>query len=79
MTTSAGAHAFIKPSPRQRVEWAIDQGWSDPKAIAIYTTLTLDRVYTELGRLADLKRVVKVSKGCWKRPGDVCLLAATWR
>jgi predicted transcriptional regulator len=81
MPTAAGAHAQTAPMPRerQRVLWALEQGWSEPRAIAIYTTLKLDRVHTELRRLEDKGIVKQVGKSCWKPARDACLLAEVWK
>lgn len=68
---------MTKPSPRQRVLWALDQGWNDPRAIAIFTTLTLDRVRTELTRLKEKNVVRKCAKGYERVPK--CELANAWK
>lgn len=66
-------------TPREAVTQALEQGHSDPRLIACITTLRLDQVRTQLGRLADNRKVVKISKHCWKLKKDQCLLAECWR
>jgi predicted transcriptional regulator len=81
VTTAAAAPIKPRPLPktRQRVLWALQQGWSDPRAIAIYTTLDMNRVHAELRRLADKGYVKQVNRNCWKLPQDSCLLAEVWK
>lgn len=62
---------------RDLVHNAVSQGISDPTAIATWTALPIDRVHTELGRLADLKLVRKDGKKWF--PGGAPELSKVWK
>lgn len=64
--------------PREAVLWCVKNGHGDVSSIACITTLTCDRVRTELNRLKDKNRVSKTDEG-WVAIPEKCLLAEVWR
>jgi hypothetical protein len=55
----------------------LQMGISEPMRIAEETGLKLDRVHTELGRMADLKQVRRSGPHCWYPIGP-CELERCW-